>query len=78
MTLVPGVPTTEHWRVGRPHRVKHTGEVGECVSVTPWGGHRLRWVRLRFEPGLPLAGASHVAESEKSYAPSEVEALGLP
>ncbi len=82
MTLQPGVPTEDHWRVGRDHQVlnwtpfppmvrmghgnvnRRPHSVGRCISVTPWGSNRIRWVRLR-----------HMDGSEKSYAPSELQVL---
>lgn len=60
--MKPGVPTTEHWRVGREHVVIGAGgKRGVCVSVTPWGSNQVRWVRLWFGDG-----------TEKSYAPSHL------
>lgn len=57
----PGVPTTDHHLVGERFVVVGGDQVGEAVSVTPWGGSRVRWIRLRFGDG-----------SEKSYAPSHL------
>lgn len=65
--MIAGIPTMDHWRVGRIFRVLRAPTdvdphlVGQCVSVTPWGGGRIRWVRLRFADG-----------TEKSYSPGEL------
>lgn len=67
--LEPGVRTKAHWRVGRQHMVmgaerrrkRRVIGLGRCVSVTPWGAGRIRWVRLRFPDG-----------TEKSFAPFEL------
>jgi hypothetical protein len=65
--MKPGVRTTEHWRVGRVHRVLGTTLVGGCISVTPWGNDQIRWVRLRFADGR-----------ERSFAPSHLQLLKNP
>lgn len=60
--LTPGVPTTAHWRVGLRHYVLVEKKFGVCVSVTPWGRDKIRWVRLRLEDG-----------TEKSFPPSGLQ-----
>jgi hypothetical protein len=60
----PGTRTTDHWRVGKQHRVLWNPDdqrMGVCVSVTYWGSKQVRWVRLLFEDG-----------TEKSYSPREL------
>ena len=67
----PGKRTTRHWMVGRrfavsgytalPPSLAPLPPIGECVSVTPWGNDRIRWIRLRFEDG-----------TQKSYAPTHL------
>lgn len=52
---------TDDWRVGLRFAVIGTPIVGQCVSVTPWGNGRIRWVRLMLPSG-----------DEKSYAPSHL------
>lgn len=63
MSPAPGERTTRSWHVGRKFRLwgKEDSPVGVCISVTPWGNDRIRWVRLRFEDG-----------TERSYAPSHL------
>lgn len=69
--MTAGQRTTSHWRVGSRHYVFGTQpgadphSVGVCVSVTPWGKDKIRWVRLRFEDG-----------TERSYAPSHLQVVG--
>lgn len=61
--MIPGTRTTDHWRVGLAHVVVDPadGLSGVCVSVTPWGNDRVRWVRLR----LP-------DNTERSYSPAQL------
>lgn len=63
----PGARTRDHWFVGHRWRLKGSDRTGVCVSVTPWGSNRIRWVRLRFSSG-----------AEKSYAPSHLRLIRPP
>ncbi len=57
--MKPGTRTINHPFVGRRFRLFASRLEGTCVSVTPWGNDRIRWVRLRHDDG-----------TEKSYGPS--------
>lgn len=62
-SIIGWSPIPELIRMRRPSK-SEPGSVGRCISVTPWGNGRIRWVRLRFADG-----------TEKSYAPTHVQAL---
>ena len=62
--MKPGQRTTLHWMVGRQFKVLGTELEGQCISVTPWGNNRIRWVRLVLPPGI-----------ERSYAPSHLREI---
>ena len=60
-------PTENHPYVGRMFVAANAPDrVGRCVSVTPWGNDRIRWLRLRFHDG-----------TQKSFAPSHLREVFL-